>query len=69
MLHCPVLLSVTLAEDTPPEIDWLPIEQDPLATKFTSNPFAEPFVRAVAETVAGELEIETEPGKERLMVW
>ena len=52
----------------PPEIDWLPIEQDPLATKFTSNPFAEPFVNAVALTVVGEFEIETDPGSERLIV-
>ena len=69
ILQFPVLLRITLAEETPLAIDWLPIEQDPVATKLTCNPFATPFVSAVALIVAGELEIETEPGRERLIVW
>ena len=69
MVQLPVLLRVTLAEETPLAIDWLPMEQDPVAMKFTCNPFATPFVSAVAVTVTGELEIETELGKERLIVW
>jgi hypothetical protein len=64
-----MLLRVTLAEETPLAMDWLAMVQEPVATKFTSNPFAAPFVSAVALIVAGEFAIETEPGKERLMVW
>jgi hypothetical protein len=67
-----VLLSVTEAEETPDAalIDWLPTAQVPVALKFTCNPFAPPFVWAVAVTVIGEVEIETELGKEpRTIVW
>ncbi len=62
-----VLLRITLAEETPLPFggDWMPIEQDPVATKFTCNPFATLFVSAVAVTVTGELEIETEPGRDK----
>ena len=68
MLQFPVLLRFTLAEETPLAIDWLAMEQDPVATKFTCNPFAMPFVSAVALIVTGELEMEADPGKERQIV-
>jgi hypothetical protein len=63
-----MLLRFTLAEETPLVIDWLATEQDPVPTKFTCNPFGLPFVSAVAVIVTGELEIETDPGKERVIV-
>ena len=68
MLQLPVLLRFTLAEEIPLAIDWVPMEQDPVATKFTCKPFAAPFVSAIAVIVTGELEIATDPGKERLIV-
>jgi hypothetical protein len=65
MVQLPVLVKVTLAEETPfALIDWLPVEQFPEALKLTCNPFAAPLVSAVAVTVSGELEICTELGKE-----
>jgi hypothetical protein len=69
MVQLPGLLRATLAEETPPAIDWPPMAQGPVATKFTCNPFAVPFDSAVALTMAGELEIETGPGRERVIVW
>jgi hypothetical protein len=73
MLQVPVLFRITLAEETPPLAKgatvWLAIEQDPVAAKFTCNPFAVPFVNAVAVIVTGELDIETEPGNESVIVW
>ena len=71
MVQLPVLLSATVAEETPDELmDWLPTAQDPVELKFTCNPFATPFVSAVAVTVSDELEIRTELGKEpRTIVW
>ena len=62
-------MRTTLAEDTPLEIDWLPMEQDPVAPKFTCKPFAVPFDMAVAETVCGPGKV-TELGRaSRTMVW
>ena len=65
MLQLPVLLRFRLAEEIPLAIDWLAMEQYPVATKFTGNPFAAPFVSAIAVIVTGELAIETDSGKER----
>ena len=55
MLQLPVLLRVTLAEVTPVVglVDWLAIEQGPVALMFTGNPLAMPFDSAVAITVCG----------------
>jgi len=53
MVQLPVLLRLTLAEETPPEIDWLAMEQGPIALKLTANPFGTPFDSAVAVTVCG----------------
>ena len=55
MAQLPVLLRVTLAEETPllSGGDWLPMEQGPVALKLTGNPFATPLVSAVAVTVCG----------------
>ena len=72
MVHPPVLLRVSVAEETPEAvlIDWLPTVQDPVVLKLTCNPFAALFDSAVAVTVRVELEMETELGKEpRTMVW
>ena len=69
MLQLPGLLRATEADETPLEIDWLLIEQDPVATKFTCSPFGVPLVSAVAVILTGELGIETDPGKEREIVW
>ena len=66
MMQLPVLLSVMVAEETPEEgsIDWLPAVHDPVAPKFTCNPFAAPLDSAVAVTVRVDVEIETELGRE-----
>jgi hypothetical protein len=65
ILQLPVLLRFTLAEEIPLAIAWLAMEQSPVAAKFTCNPFATPFVSAVAVIVSGELDIAADPGKER----
>ena len=75
MVQVPVLLRVTVAEETPPAplttgvTDWLPLtmEHGPVVPKLTCSPFGELLVSAVAVigTVEGvELEIVTEPGNE-----
>ena len=77
MVQSPALLRVTVAEETPllSGGDWLAMEQDPVvlfALKLTCNPFAAPFDSAVALTVSGEVEIETELGNAggpRTIVW
>jgi hypothetical protein len=74
MLQVPVLMRFTLAEETPPlplksgVTIWLAMEQGPVAAKLTCNPLATPFVSAVAVIVTGELEIETDAGKESEIV-
>lgn len=53
MVQLPVLLSATVAEETPLAIDWLPIEQDPVALvalKFTCKLVGLPPDTAVAVT-------------------
>ncbi len=63
-----------MADETPPAIDWLLMEQepngDPVVLKFTCNPLGAPDDMAVAVTVTVVLEIVTELGNEpRTIVW
>ncbi len=70
ILQLPVLLRLTLTDETLPEMDWLPVEQDPEALKLTCTGTRAPPDVTVAVIVYGELEIETELGKEpRTMAW
>src|SRR5580704_17950210 len=71
MVQLPVLLSVTVADETPLVIDEVPTVHGPVALKLTSKPFATPLDSAVAETTGGcEPPSVTELGKEpRTMVW
>ena len=64
MVHLPVLLRATEAEETPVAelIDWLPIVQDPVALKLTCKPLGLPLVSAVAVTVGCGPEMVTELG-------
>jgi hypothetical protein len=73
MTQLPVLLRVTVAEETPPPpftigvTDWLPLtmEHGPDVLKFTCRPFGELLDSAVAVTgrvEGGEFEIDTELG-------
>jgi hypothetical protein len=51
MMQFPVLLRITVAEETPfasGVLDWLPMEQGPDALKFTCNPLGAPPDMAVA---------------------
>ena len=62
MVQLPVLLRVTLAEETPlPSIDGVPTEHDPVALKAICKSVATPaVVWAVAVTVTGVAEIRYE---------
>jgi hypothetical protein len=52
-VQLPVLFRATTAEETLFAIDWLPMEQDPVALKTTCNPVGTPPDMAVAVTVGG----------------
>jgi hypothetical protein len=68
MVQLPVLMRVTVAEETPYASDWLPMAQDPVALvalKLTCNP-----LEAVAVTVGDGSPTLTElVGRLKVIVW
>ena len=73
MVQFPAPLRVTVAEEAPPldtgATDWAPMEQEPVALKFTCKPFGALLDIAVAVTVCGPGRM-TELGKgPKTIVW